>query len=116
MLKIILIVLVTGLCWLALPGCDRQPRAPDEASTAHALDQRIEHERRLRDADRLRLERQLTAVERQRAIAIGLSVGLSLATLAASIWLGVEIRRRRALAQLLVHIQSTPTKGGDSCT
>lgn len=96
-------------------GCENQPRPPTPAPVVNVVEERIEHERRLRDADRLRLERQLQAVEQQHATLVGISVGLSLATLVVAVWLGVEIRRRRALTQLLVQSHQD-YKGGESCS
>jgi len=95
-------------------GCDDDPEPPSQQSVKEAwkrADQAVQqsvaaqsdvkHIARLRDIDRLRYQADVAELSQQVSTLRGLSIGLSLALLAALIWLAVEIRRRRILSAVV---------------
>ncbi len=76
-------------------------RTDQAVQQAAEAEQQVRHERRLRDIDRLRSEAQLGELLAHATVLRGLALTLTLALLAALVWLAVEIRRRRVLAAVL---------------
>jgi hypothetical protein len=65
----------------------------------------LKHIARLRDIDRLRYQGDVSEMSAQLSTLRGLAVTLSLALLAALIWLAVEIRRRRVLSSVIQFVR-----------
>ncbi len=111
--------LLTALIAIHGSGCDgEQPpsrqaveqawsRADQTAKQAAEAERQLRHERRLRDIDRLRSKSEIVALETRLHTLRGLSVTLTLALLAGSVWLAVEIRRRRILTAAMHNIVET---------
>ncbi len=77
-------------------------RRTDQAvQQAAEAEQQAQHERRLRDLERLRSAGELADLHGQVTFLRGLVAALALALLAGGLWLAVEIRRRRVLAAVL---------------
>ena len=101
-------------CLVGTVGCRDAPESPSQQSVDEAwkrADQAaqqsvaaqsdVKHVARLRDIDRLRYQTDVAELSAQVSTMRGLAVTLSLALLAALMWLAVEIRRRRVLSAVM---------------
>jgi hypothetical protein len=114
--------LVLVVCHLFASGCDEEHDPPSQQAVEEAwkrADQAVQnsvaaqadvkHIVRLRDIDRLRYQADVADLTLQVSTLRGLAIGLSLALLAALIWLAVEIRRRRILVAIVNHARTVET-------
>ncbi|HKQ50402.1 MAG TPA: hypothetical protein VJZ71_20175 [Phycisphaerae bacterium] len=114
-------------------GCDEDTDPPSQQAVEAAwkrADQAVQqsiasqadvkHIARLRDIDRLRYQADVASLSVQVSTLRGLTIGVSLALLAALIWLAVEIRRRRVLAAIIRMARPTdsdhPAESSDAAT
>jgi len=125
--------LVFSIGCLLTAGCDEEPDPPSQQAVEeawkradHATQQSaaaqadVKHIARLRDIDRLRYQADVAELTVQLSTLRGLSIGVSLALLAALIWLAVEIRHRRVLAAILrgsrpSHSENESCNAADHC-
>lgn len=108
------------LCSLALytallsPGCRDSPsqesldqawkRADQAAARVAEAEQHVRHVDRLRDIDRLRGQAEGVELREQIATLRGVTIGLALVVLALTLWLVIEVRRRRVAIAILESI------------
>ncbi len=108
-------------------GCREPPPPPSQQSIDQAwhrsdqavqnvadAEQQIRHARRLRDIDRMRFQTESIELQEHLAVVRGLLVALTAVLLIALLWLALEIRRRRILAQIVQH--TITTKGEQPLT
>jgi hypothetical protein len=104
---------------LLMLGCSGKPESQSNPDVQQALKvneqalnqaeevrQQVQHERRLRDIDRLRHEAEVAETVNQMRVLWVFAVALTCTLAAALMWLAVEIRRRRVLTAVLGEIMA----------
>ncbi len=108
-------IVCAALFTMPLVSCRREePKPPSQAAVEQAwsradqavqqaaeAEQQTQHERRLRDIDRLRTQADQADVLSQVSIIRAVAIAESAVLLALALWLAIEIRRRRVLSAAL---------------